>query len=138
MKQLIVIPTFNEKTNISFLLKKLIRLYKSKFEILIIDDNSPDGTAAEVFKIFKKIQVYKIKITKNKMGIGSAHKYGIKYAFKNNFKILITMDSDGTHNPKYIKRFLHLIKRYDLITTTDFQIKNLFRVGLYSEFTLLI
>jgi len=47
MKQLIVIPTYNERTNISLLLKKLIRLYKSRFEILIIDDNSPDGTAIE-------------------------------------------------------------------------------------------
>ena len=123
MKQLIVIPTFNEKTNISYLLKKLIRLYKSKFEILIIDDNSPDGTAAEVLKFSKKYKFIKLKSRKNKMGIGSAHKYGIKYAFKNNFKILITMDSDGTHNPKYIKRFLHLIKGYDLITTTRFSNK---------------
>ena len=51
MKRLIVIPTYNEKTNITILIKKLIKLYKSKFQILIIDDNSPDGTSAEVLKL---------------------------------------------------------------------------------------
>ena len=54
MKQLIVIPTYNERNNISLLLRKLIKLYNSKFEILIIDDNSPDGTAIEVLRFSKK------------------------------------------------------------------------------------
>ena len=136
MKQLIIIPTYNEKTNITILLKRLIKLYNSKFEILIIDDNSPDGTSAEVLKFTKKYNFIKLKSRQNKMGIGSAHKYGIKYAFKNKFKILITMDSDGTHNPKYIKKFLYLIKKYDLITTTRFSNKKslkswpLFRIFL--------
>ena len=124
MRKLIVIPTYNEKTNISLLLKKLVKLYKSRFEILVIDDNSPDGTATEVLKLKKKYKFIKLKSREKKMGIGSAHKYGVKYAFKNNFKILVTMDSDGTHNPKYIKNFLHLIKKYDLITTTRFSNKN--------------
>ena len=123
MKSLIVIPTYNEKTNIAILLKKLIVLYKSKFQILIIDDNSPDNTAAEVLRLKKKFKFIKLKSREKKLGIGSAHKYGIKYAVKNNFKILITMDADGTHNPKYIKKFLTFIKRYDLITTTRFSNK---------------
>ena len=136
MKHLIIIPTYNEKANISILLKKLIKTYKSKFEILIIDDNSPDGTAAEVIKFSKKYNFIKLKSRQKKMGIGSAHKDGFKYAFKNKFKILITMDSDGTHNPKYIKNFLYLINKYDLITTTRFSSKRslknwpLFRVFL--------
>jgi dolichol-phosphate mannosyltransferase len=123
MKKLIVIPTYNEKNNISAILKKIIKLYKSKFQILVIDDNSPDGTADEVIKISKKFRFIKLYLRNKKLGIGSAHKFGIKYAIKNNFKILITMDSDGTHNPKYIKRFLNLIKGYDLITTTRFSNK---------------
>ena len=57
---------------------------------------------------------------KKKLGIGSAHKDGIKYAFKNNFNILITMDADGTHNPNDIKKFLKHINKYDLITTNRF------------------
>ena len=123
MKKLIIIPTYNERTNISLILKKLIKLYKSKFQILIIDDNSPDGTAIEVLKFKKKYKFVNLKSRGKKMGIGSAHKYGIKYAIKNNFKTLITMDADGTHNPKYIKKFLNLIEKYDLITTTRFSNK---------------
>ena len=136
MKKLIVIPTYNEKTNISLILKKLIKLYKSKFQILIIDDNSPDGTAIEVLRFKKKYKFINLKSRVKKMGIGSAHKYGIKYAIKNNFKILITMDADGTHNPIYIRKFLDMIKKYDLITTTRFSNKKslkdwpLFRVLL--------
>jgi dolichol-phosphate mannosyltransferase len=124
MKKLIVIPTYNEKKNINILLKKLIKLYKSNFKILVIDDNSPDGTASEVLKFKKKYKFIQLKSRHKKLGIGSAHKYGIKYAFKNKFKILITMDSDGTHDPKHIKKILFLIKDYDLITTSRFSDKD--------------
>ena len=127
MKKLIVIPTYNEKTNIYLLLNKLVKLFQSKFVILVIDDNSPDGTANEVLKFTKKYKFIKLKSRNKKLGIGSAHKYGIKYAIKNKFEILITMDSDGTHDPKYIKKFLNLIKNYDLITTTRFSNKNSLR-----------
>jgi dolichol-phosphate mannosyltransferase len=123
MKKLIVIPTYNEKNNISIILKKIIKIYKSEFQILVIDDNSPDGTANEVKKISKKYRFIKLCSRNKKLGIGSAHKFGVRYAFKNNFKILITMDSDGTHHPKYIKKFLKLIKKNDLITTTRFSNK---------------
>ncbi len=127
MKKLIVVPTYNEKTNIVILLNKLIKLFKSKFEILVIDDNSPDGTAKEVLKFAKKYRFIKLKLRNRKLGIGSAHKYGIKYAIKNKFEILVTMDSDGTHDPIYIKKFIKLIRNYDLITTTRFSNKNSLR-----------
>ena len=120
MKKLIIIPTYNEKNNISIILKKIIKLYKSKFQIVVIDDNSPDGTADEVIKISKKFRFIKLYSRNKKLGIGSAHKFGIKYAVENNFKILITMDSDGTHNPKYIKKLISSVDKYDLITTTRF------------------
>ncbi len=123
MKKIIVIPTYNEKKNISILLKKLIKLFKSNFEILVIDDNSPDGTANEVLKFNKKYKFIKLKSRDKKLGIGSAHKYGINYAIKNKFKLLITMDSDGTHDPYYINKFLFYIDRYDLITTNRFKNK---------------
>tara|TARA_B100001057_G_scaffold434766_1_gene464655 strand:+ start:5829 stop:6536 length:708 start_codon:yes stop_codon:yes gene_type:complete len=123
MKKLIVIPTYNEKKNISILLNQLIKRFKSSLKILIIDDNSPDGTAKEVMKYTKKYKFIKLKVRKEKLGIGSAHKFGIRYAIKNKFKILITMDSDGTHNPRYIKVFLKKINNYDLITTSRFKNK---------------
>lgn len=127
MKKIIIIPTYNEQKNIIIILKRLIKLYKSNFTILVIDDNSPDGTAKEVLKLKKKYKFIKLKVRHKKLGIGSAHKFGIKYAYKNKFKILITMDSDGTHDPKYIKKILILIKDYDLITTTRFTNKDSLR-----------
>ena len=120
MKKLIIIPTYNENKNIVILLNKIIKLYNSKFQILVIDDNSPDGTSKEVKKYIRNYKFIKLKIRHKKLGIGSAHKYGIKYAIKKNFNILITMDADGTHNPSYIRKFLYLIKNYDLITTNRF------------------
>ncbi len=136
MKKIIIIPTYNEKKNIIILLNQIIRLYKSRFEILIIDDNSPDGTSREIIIYKKKKKFIKLIKRNKKLGIGSAHKYGIKYAIKKKFDILITMDADGTHNPSYIRKFLHLIKNYDLITTNRFLNKEslkewpLFRVFL--------
>ena len=87
MKKLIVIPTYNEKKNISIILKKILKLYKSSFDILIIDDNSPDGTHKEVLKFIKKHKFIKLIVRKMKLGIGSAHKCGIKYAFKRKYEI---------------------------------------------------
>ena len=80
MKKLIVIPTYNEKKNIKLLLKKLIKLYKSNFDILVVDDNSPDNTSLEVSKLKKKYKYIKLKVRPKKLGIGSAHKFGINYA----------------------------------------------------------
>lgn len=120
MKKLIIIPTYNEKKNIVNLLNKIIKLYNSRFQILVIDDNSPDGTSDVVKQYNKKYKFIKLKKRKKKLGVGSAHKYGIKYAVKNKYKILITMDADGTHDPSYAKKFLFYIQKYDLITTNRF------------------
>ena len=67
MKKLIIIPTYNEKKNIVLLLKRIIKLYKSKFQILVIDDNSPDGTSEKVMKYIKKYKFIKIKKRKKKI-----------------------------------------------------------------------
>ena len=127
MKVLIVVPTYNERKNIPIFLKKLITQINRTSEILVVDDNSPDGTYNEVLKYQKKYKSIKLKIRKKKLGIGSAHKFGIKYAFSKKFEILITMDSDGTHDPKYIKKFLLKIKKFDFITTSRFKNKNSLR-----------
>jgi dolichol-phosphate mannosyltransferase len=120
MKKIIIIPTYNEKRNIKLLIKKIIKLYKSAFNILVIDDNSPDGTLNEV-KLLKKKYNFINYISRNKkLGIGSAHKHAIKFAYKKKFDLIITMDADGTHNPIYIKDFLTECSEYSLITTSRF------------------
>ena len=108
MKKLIIIPTFNEGENISKLLDKIIKL-KLSFEILIIDDNSIDKTREKIFFYSNKYKFIKYVLRKRKLGIGSAHKYGIKWALKNKFDLCITIDADLTHNPIYIKKMFSVL-----------------------------
>ena len=120
-KYLIIIPTYNEKNNIDFIINKIKRIIKFRYKLLFIDDNSNDGTKQLINKIkSKNILVFN---RKKKLGIGSAHKFGIKYAYKCKYKYIITMDCDGTHNPLYIKKMLQLLKSSDLVITNRFKIK---------------
>ncbi len=123
MKKIIIIPTYNEKKNITNVINQIIKLYKSKFDILVVDDNSPDKTINEVKKLKKKYNFIKYILRKKKLGIGSAHKIGIKHCYKKKYDLIITMDSDGTHNPSYINKMLNKIKTYDLIITNRFKKK---------------
>lgn len=123
MKFLIIIPTLNEHRNIGIIYKKIIKLYK-KANILFIDDNSNDGSKNEILDLRKENKKVNYIFRKKKLGIGSAHKLGIKIAKKNNYQYVCTMDCDGTHDPKAIKMMLKNIKRYNLIMTTRFKYKN--------------
>ena len=118
-KNLIIIPTYNEKTNIKFLINNLYK-HQRNFDLLFIDDNSPDKTA----EIIKKIQLKKkniiLFIRKKKAGIGSAHKMGLNWAFKKRYKKIITMDADGTHHPRYIKKMLKESDKSHLVITNRF------------------
>jgi len=123
MKFLIIIPTLNEHRNIGIIYKKIIKLYK-KANILFIDDNSNDGSKNEILDLRKENKKVNYIFRKKKLGIGSAHKLGIKIAKKNNYQYVCTMDCDGTHDPKSIKIMFKNIKRYNLIMTTRFKYKN--------------
>ena len=120
MKKIIIIPTYNEKENINNLILKIIRLYKSSYDILVIDDNSPDKTARQVKNLKKRFNFIKCVVRKKKLGIGSAHKHALKYAYKKKYSLIITMDADGTHNPRYINSLIKYSKKFDLVTTSRF------------------
>lgn len=124
-KYLIIIPTYNEKNNINFIINKIKKIIKFRYNLLFIDDNSNDGTKEIINKIkSKNILLFN---RKKKLGIGSAHKFGIKYAYKYKYKYIITMDCDGTHNPLYITKMLQLLKSCDLVITNRFKSKNSLR-----------
>ena len=124
MKTLVIIPTLNESQNISKLLVKLSRLYKN-IDILVVDDNSTDGTYDIVLKLASKLKNIKIISRKKDIGIGSAHLRGISYAYKKKYHICITMDADGTHDPKKIRHMLKIIKlnKFQIINTNRFKDK---------------
>lgn len=122
-KILIIIPTLNEVQNVQKLVCRIFSL-NSFFNILFIDDNSIDGTQKEIINLKKKYKNINYLFRNNKKGIGSAHKEGIKYAFKNKFNYCITIDADGTHDPAIILEMLELFKKQsgncDIINTNRF------------------
>ena len=121
MKILIIIPTLNESLNIKGLITKINKLYR-KIDILVVDDNSSDGTLDILKKIKKRKKNLNIVCRKKIKGIGSAHLNGINFAYKKNYSICITMDADGTHNPTIIKRMLKIINynNFTIINTNRF------------------
>ena len=124
MKKIIIVPTYNERKNITKLIIKIYKLYKSNFDVLVVDDNSPDKTLDEVIKLKKKYKFVKYIKRSKKLGIGSAHKIAILSSYKKKYDLIITMDSDGTHDPIYIKKMIKNMKKYDLIITNRFKKKD--------------
>lgn len=99
-KNLVIIPTYNEKENIEAIIKKVFSL-PLEFHILIIEDNSPDGTA-EIVKSLQTNwpdQLHMIQ-RKGKLGLGTAYIAGFKYAIEKNYDYIFEMDADFSHNPK--------------------------------------
>ena len=126
MKICIIIPTLNEEKNILKIIKKIKnKIDKRPIDILFIDDNSEDNTQEIIEKLKKKNKNLKYIFRKKKMGIGSAHKEGFKFAYKRKYDLIITMDCDGTHDPKYFDRMINAALSYDYILTSRFKKKNL-------------
>ena len=121
--KLLIIPTLNERKNITTLFKK-IRKIDQEIDILFVDDNSTDGTREEILYLKKRSKSIYYIFRPRKLGIGSAHKDGLKFAYKKKYKIILTMDADGTHNPKYIKNLIKYSTKYDLISTNRFEKKD--------------
>ena len=113
-KTLIATATYNEAKNIKILINRLNNL-KIKLDILIIDDNSPDGTSLVIKQLKKRFRNINLIERSKKSGLDSAHKLIYNYALRKNYYYLITMDADLSHNPKTIPKFLKMIKKYDCV-----------------------
>ena len=122
-KVLLVIPTLNEFGNIQKIYKRIQSLNK-KINILFIDDNSTDGSKKIIMNLKKRNKKVDYIFREKKLGIGSAHKVGIKLAKKKNYRYVCTMDCDGTHDPKHIGQMLNKIKNCDLVISNRFLKKN--------------
>jgi len=101
---LVIIPTYNEKENIEQIIREIFSLDKS-FHILIIDDDSPDGTADIVRKL-QKYHAEKLQLMcrHGKLGLGTAYLEGFKYALKRKYEFIYEMDADFSHSPKDLIR----------------------------------
>jgi len=110
---LIIIPTYNEAENISKLIPLVLKQDK-RIEILVIDDNSPDGTASVVEKIMKKNNRIHLLKRATKMGLGTAYVEGFRYALKAEYDLIFEMDADFSHDPIEIPNFLKKTKETKL------------------------
>jgi len=114
MKVLIVIPTYNEKYNISKLIPKIL-IQNRIINILIVDDNSPDGTGELADEISRKNKRIKVIHRKIKMGLGAACIDGFKFGLDRGYDLICEMDADLSHDPKYLNELVRKSQKYDLV-----------------------
>lgn len=107
---LVIIPTYNEIENIASILETVMK-YPDGFDVLVIDDNSPDGTAEEVEKLAQRFpgRIF-LERRAGKLGLGTAYIHGFKWALQRDYGYVIEMDADFSHNPDDLTRLYHHCK----------------------------
>ena len=112
---LVIIPTYNEKENIEAIIRAVFNQEK-EFHILVVDDNSPDGTASIVNKLMTEFKgKLFIENRTNKNGLGKAYLCGFDWALQKDYDYIIQMDADFSHNPNDLKFIEVLIKKNDTL-----------------------
>jgi len=114
MKILIIIPTYNELENLPTLLPEVFSK-DINIDVLIIDDNSPDGTAAFIEDEQKNNNRIHLIKRSSKQGLGTAYIAGFKFALQKDYQVIFEMDADFSHDPNEIPRFLEEIKKTDVV-----------------------
>jgi dolichol-phosphate mannosyltransferase len=106
VKKIVIIPTYNEKENITAIINAVIVL-GNQYHVLVVDDGSPDGTA-NIVKELMQLHTDKIFIQerKGKLGLGTAYIHGFKWALENQYDYIFEMDADFSHNPLDLDRLL--------------------------------
>jgi dolichol-phosphate mannosyltransferase len=114
MKILIIIPTYNELENLPRLLPEVL-LKNINIDVLFIDDNSPDGTAAFIENEQKNNNRIHFIKRQSKQGLGTAYIAGFKFALQRDYQVIFEMDADFSHDPNEIPRFIEEIKNADVV-----------------------
>ena len=114
MKTLVISPTYNERKNIKLLVNMVLGNYP-EFDLLIVDDNSPDGTSEKVKELQSQFKNLHLKIRAKKSGLGTAYIYGFKWALKKNYDRIVQMDADLSPNPKDLPMMVERLKKCDLV-----------------------
>ncbi len=115
MEALVIIPTLNERENLETLIPDVLAIGEG-VEILVVDDNSSDGTGEVAEKFARETGRVNVMRRPERMGLGSAYIAGFHYALdKTDAKYIFEMDADYSHDPKYLPDFLEAIKEADLV-----------------------
>jgi len=114
VKALVIVPTYNEKENVVALLERIFA-YVPQCEVLIVDDNSPDGTGAIADQASASDPRVHVMHRAGKQGLGSAYVAGFRYALERDYEAVFEMDADFSHNPESLPVFLHELENADLV-----------------------
>lgn len=114
IKTLVIIPTYNEIENIKKILHQIIEIMPET-NVLVVDDNSPDGTGKFVKEMSGKDSRIKLIERSGKLGLGTAYVAGFKYMLDNGYDIVFQMDADFSHDPKELLTMLKEIEHYDVV-----------------------
>ena len=108
MRSVVVLPTFNEAENIVAFLHA-VRAAAPDADVIVVDDNSPDGTAALAEETAAELGRIKVLLRAGKQGLGAAYRHGFTTAFDEGYEAIVSMDSDFSHDPAVIPTMLHLL-----------------------------
>ena len=111
---IVVIPTYNEKGNIKRLIPQILGRHPH-IEILVVDDNSPDGTGQVVQEFARTTSRVHLVQRDGKLGLGTAYIAGFRFAIEHKYAFIIEMDADFSHAPAEIPTFLHTIQSCDMV-----------------------
>ena len=113
---LVIIPTYNEADNIGKLIDELMGRYPHLLDVLVIDDNSPDGTA-DIVRVQKKRYGDRLHLLErqSKQGLGTAYIAGFRYGLQRGYALLAEMDADYSHDPVALEQMLQKARHYDLV-----------------------
>jgi dolichol-phosphate mannosyltransferase len=114
-KSLVIVPTYNEIENVPTLLKNIFSLNIPGLDVLIIDDNSPDGTAGLIKELMKNEERLFLLERPGKMGLGTAYITGFRYALEKGYDYIFEMDADMSHDPRELPNFLKAIESADVV-----------------------
>jgi dolichol-phosphate mannosyltransferase len=113
-KALIIFPTYNEKENIEIIIAAVLDK-DSRINVLVVDDNSPDGTGEIVDRLAGENTRINVLHRDKKEGLGRAYLAGFKWALNEKYDYIFEMDADFSHDPKYLPDFLSVIEKNDLV-----------------------
>ncbi|RKZ20782.1 polyprenol monophosphomannose synthase, partial [bacterium] len=111
---LVIIPTYNERENIESIIREVLK-QNIPVDVLVVDDNSPDGTGDIVRRLQKRDGRIHLIERSGKLGLGTAYIEGFKWAIKSGYDFVFEMDADFSHNPNDLPRLYHALNDFDLV-----------------------
>lgn len=112
---LVIVPTYKESENIEALARAVLQATPESTHLLIVDDNSPDGTGEIADRLARETPRVQVLHREKKMGLGTAYVSGFRWGLEKGYKVLIEMDADFSHDPKYLPTVLQLMNEYDFV-----------------------